>query len=96
MGVLEEEDCSALESWRLLFVHVDDEKEGEMDMFYFKVEDADRVISSLRFGDEEVGMCEGAYGREGGDEKQSRGGCDGFEIIVEVGYSKMLARSGPC
>ena len=33
VGVLEEEDFSALESWRLLFVHADDEKEGETDMF---------------------------------------------------------------
>ena len=53
------------------------------------------MILSLRFGDEEVGMCEEAYGREGGDEKQSRGGCDGFEVIVEVERSKMSPRKGP-
>ncbi|KAI0582606.1 DNase-NucA-NucB domain-containing protein [Pyrenophora tritici-repentis] len=47
------------EDWRtktggLLFVFADDENDCEMDKFYFNIEDAYMMLSSLSFGDEEL------------------------------------------
>ncbi|CAE7195343.1 hypothetical protein P3342_009860 [Pyrenophora teres f. teres] len=57
------------EDWRtkpggLLFVFADDEKDCEMDKFYFKIEDAYMMLSSLSFGDEELATSKEAYSQE--------------------------------
>lgn len=77
------------EEWKevggLLFVYADEEKEGRMGRFAFRVEDAYMMLSSLVFGDEEVGRCAEVYGVGGdgdeggkeGDGKKKEEGKDG-------------------
>ncbi|KAF2865811.1 hypothetical protein BDV95DRAFT_599500 [Massariosphaeria phaeospora] len=48
----------------LLFVFADEERGYAMDRFFFKVEDAYVMLSSLSFGDEEVARCKAVYGQE--------------------------------
>lgn len=57
------------EDWRtapggLLFVFADDERDCEMDKFFFQVEDAYMMLSSLSFGDEDLVRSKEIYGRE--------------------------------
>lgn len=58
------------EDWRmtpgggLLFVFADDEKGCEMDRFFFGVEDAYMMLSSLSFGDEGLVRSKEIYGRK--------------------------------
>lgn len=48
----------------LLFVFANDEEDCAMDKFFFKLEDAYMMLSSLSFGDEELVRCKGIYGQE--------------------------------
>lgn len=53
----------------LLFVLADDSKKGfPMDKFFFKLDDAYMMLSSLSFGDEYLGGCRELYDTEEGDE----------------------------
>jgi hypothetical protein len=57
------------EDWRdnasgLLFVFADEEKEYELDMFFFKLEDAYMMLSSLSFGDEDLAGSKVIYGQK--------------------------------
>jgi hypothetical protein len=49
---------------RLLFVYADDEKDCEMDKFFFKVEDNYMMLSSLSFGDEYLARSKEMYNQE--------------------------------
>lgn len=48
----------------LLFVYADGEKDYEMDKFYFKVDDAYMMLSSLSFGDEDLAASKATYSQE--------------------------------
>jgi hypothetical protein len=57
------------EDWRtnsggLSFVFADEEKDYELDKFFFKLEDAYMMLSSLSFGDEELARSKVIYGQE--------------------------------
>jgi hypothetical protein len=57
------------EDWRtklggLLFVFADEEKEFEMEKFFFKVKDAYTMLSSLSFGDEDLATSKATYSQE--------------------------------
>lgn len=57
------------EDWRtkpggLLFVFADEEKDYKMDKFFFKVEDAYMMLSSLSFMDEELARSKTIYSQE--------------------------------
>lgn len=57
------------EDWRttpggLLFVFANDDEDCEMDKFFFKLEDAYMMLSSLSFGDEELVRSKEIYGQE--------------------------------
>jgi hypothetical protein len=48
----------------LLFVFANEEKGYELDMFFFKLEDAYMTLSSLSFGDEYLARSKAIYGQE--------------------------------
>lgn len=57
------------EDWKtkpggLLFVYADDENDCKMDKFFFKVEDAYMLLSSLSFGDEDLATSKATYSYE--------------------------------
>jgi hypothetical protein len=47
-----------------LFVNADDEKGCELDKFFFKLEDANMMLSSLTFGDEGLARSKIVYDKE--------------------------------
>ena len=57
------------EDWRekvggLLFAFADEERDYELDMFFFKLEDAYMMLSSLIFGDEDLAGSKAIYGQD--------------------------------